>query len=158
MRRPGAKARPRPGRCLPAPGPRSIFTYKGPATVTRHKEREEMEVLVDSPETMGTILERSGLREGEQFDLVLGSPPYFPPGTGIGDHTHPGLEHHLIVAGTWKMRQGDHVFELGCGVGEVDDEGFVRYFDEASAYFGTLKDEAMESTNRMVTQMARERR
>jgi adenylate cyclase class 2 len=41
-------------------GARSIFTYKGPATVTRHKEREEMEVLVDSPETMGTILQRLG--------------------------------------------------------------------------------------------------
>ena len=27
------------------------------------------------------------LRPGERFDLVLGSPPYFPPGTGIeGDH------------------------------------------------------------------------
>jgi tRNA1(Val) A37 N6-methylase TrmN6 len=27
------------------------------------------------------------LRDGERFDLVLGSPPYFPPGTGIeGDH------------------------------------------------------------------------
>lgn len=27
------------------------------------------------------------LREDERFDLVLGSPPYFPPGTGIeGDH------------------------------------------------------------------------
>jgi transcriptional regulator with XRE-family HTH domain len=38
-----------------------------------------------------------------------------PPGTGIGDHTHPGLEHHLIVAGTWRMRQGDHEFEVGPG-------------------------------------------
>ena len=27
------------------------------------------------------------LREGEKFDLVLGSPPYFPPGSGVeGDH------------------------------------------------------------------------
>lgn len=27
------------------------------------------------------------IRDGERFDLVLGSPPYFPPGTGIeGDH------------------------------------------------------------------------
>lgn len=29
----------------------------------------------------------SAIRTGERFDLVLGSPPYFPPGTGIeGDH------------------------------------------------------------------------
>lgn len=27
------------------------------------------------------------IRKGERFDLVLGSPPYFPPGTGVlGDH------------------------------------------------------------------------
>jgi transcriptional regulator with XRE-family HTH domain len=38
-----------------------------------------------------------------------------PAGTGIGDHAHPGLEHHLIVAGTWRMRQGDHEFEVGPG-------------------------------------------
>ena len=38
-----------------------------------------------------------------------------PPGTGIGDHTHPGLEHHLILSGTWRMRQGDHEFEVGPG-------------------------------------------
>jgi tRNA1Val (adenine37-N6)-methyltransferase len=31
--------------------------------------------------------EPSALAAGERFDLVLGSPPYFPPGTGVeGDH------------------------------------------------------------------------
>jgi tRNA1Val (adenine37-N6)-methyltransferase len=31
--------------------------------------------------------EAGALREDERFDLVLGSPPYFPPGTGVeGDH------------------------------------------------------------------------
>jgi tRNA1(Val) A37 N6-methylase TrmN6 len=31
--------------------------------------------------------EQAALRDEEWFDLVLGSPPYFPPGTGIeGDH------------------------------------------------------------------------
>jgi tRNA1(Val) A37 N6-methylase TrmN6 len=35
----------------------------------------------------GDFRENGILRAGEQFDLVLGSPPYFPPGTGIeGDH------------------------------------------------------------------------
>jgi transcriptional regulator with XRE-family HTH domain len=38
-----------------------------------------------------------------------------PPGTGIGDHTHPGLEHHLVVTGSWRMRQGPHEFVLGPG-------------------------------------------
>jgi quercetin dioxygenase-like cupin family protein len=36
-----------------------------------------------------------------------------PPGTGVGDHTHPGLEHHLIVSGRWRVRHGDHEHELG---------------------------------------------
>jgi transcriptional regulator with XRE-family HTH domain len=38
-----------------------------------------------------------------------------PGGTGIGDHTHPGLEHHLVVSGRWRVRQGDHEYELGPG-------------------------------------------
>jgi tRNA1(Val) A37 N6-methylase TrmN6 len=33
------------------------------------------------------LREGAALRQDERFDLVLGSPPYFPPGTGIeGDH------------------------------------------------------------------------
>lgn len=38
-----------------------------------------------------------------------------PPGTGIGDHTHPGLEHHLVISGRWRMRQGAHEVELEAG-------------------------------------------
>ena len=35
----------------------------------------------------GDFREAGVLRESEQFDLVLGSPPYFPPGSGLeGDH------------------------------------------------------------------------
>ena len=35
----------------------------------------------------GDFRETSALGDDERFDLVLGSPPYFPPGTGIeGDH------------------------------------------------------------------------
>jgi tRNA1(Val) A37 N6-methylase TrmN6 len=35
----------------------------------------------------GDFREQSCFREGETFDLVLGSPPYFPEGTGVaGDH------------------------------------------------------------------------
>lgn len=36
---------------------------------------------------LGDFRDPQLLRESESFDLVLGSPPYFPPGTGIeGDH------------------------------------------------------------------------
>lgn len=41
-------------------GDTSIFTYKGPATITRHKEREELETSLGAPETMGLVLQRLG--------------------------------------------------------------------------------------------------
>ena len=37
------------------------------------------------------------------------------PGTSAGLHTHPGDEHHLILAGRYRMTQGQHVAELGPG-------------------------------------------
>ena len=37
------------------------------------------------------------------------------PGTGTGPHTHGGEEHHLVLGGRWRMRQGDHELELGPG-------------------------------------------
>ena len=37
------------------------------------------------------------------------------PGTSAGMHTHPGDEHHLILAGHYRMTQGQHVEELGPG-------------------------------------------
>jgi adenylate cyclase class 2 len=41
-------------------GVNSIFTFKGPATITRHKEREELELSVSDPQSMGVILQRLG--------------------------------------------------------------------------------------------------
>ena len=41
-------------------GINSIFTYKGPATITRHKVREELEVSVGDPQALGIILQRLG--------------------------------------------------------------------------------------------------
>ncbi len=38
-----------------------------------------------------------------------------PPGIGTGVHAHYGDEHHLVLAGRWRMTQGEHVFELGPG-------------------------------------------
>jgi len=38
-----------------------------------------------------------------------------PPGTGTGVHAHHGDEHHLVLAGRWRMTQGAHVFELAPG-------------------------------------------
>ena len=41
-------------------GDNAIFTYKGPATVTRHKEREELELTIGDPQNLGIILQRLG--------------------------------------------------------------------------------------------------
>jgi len=37
------------------------------------------------------------------------------PGSSAGLHTHAGDEHHLILAGRYRMTQGQHVEELGPG-------------------------------------------
>jgi transcriptional regulator with XRE-family HTH domain len=38
-----------------------------------------------------------------------------PPGVATGAHTHGGEEHHLVVRGRWRMRQGGHEVVLGPG-------------------------------------------
>jgi transcriptional regulator with XRE-family HTH domain len=37
------------------------------------------------------------------------------PGTSTGVHTHAGDEHHLVLAGHYRMTQGSHAVELGPG-------------------------------------------
>lgn len=37
------------------------------------------------------------------------------PATSTGAHAHGGEEHHLVLRGRWRMRQGDHELELGPG-------------------------------------------
>jgi transcriptional regulator with XRE-family HTH domain len=38
-----------------------------------------------------------------------------PPGRSTGMHAHGGDEHHLVLAGRFRMTQGDHQAELGPG-------------------------------------------
>jgi transcriptional regulator with XRE-family HTH domain len=38
-----------------------------------------------------------------------------PAGHATGVHAHHGDEHHLVLAGRWRMTQGEHVVELGPG-------------------------------------------
>lgn len=38
-----------------------------------------------------------------------------PPGGSTGVHAHTGDEHHVILAGRWRMTQGDHALEVGPG-------------------------------------------
>ena len=53
----------------------------------RHGDFREGQGGPEGPPLQGPPLRDPPLRREEQFDLVLGSPPYFPAGTGIeGDH------------------------------------------------------------------------
>jgi transcriptional regulator with XRE-family HTH domain len=38
-----------------------------------------------------------------------------PPGHATGVHAHHGDEHHVVLAGRWRLTQGEHVVELGPG-------------------------------------------
>lgn len=38
-----------------------------------------------------------------------------PPGGSTGVHAHTGDEHHLVLAGRWRMSQGETSLELGPG-------------------------------------------
>ena len=37
------------------------------------------------------------------------------PGERTGAHTHAGDEHHVVLRGSWRLTQGDHVVEAGPG-------------------------------------------
>ena len=38
-----------------------------------------------------------------------------PAGGSTGVHAHTGDEHHVVIAGRWRLTQGDHVVEVGPG-------------------------------------------
>jgi len=38
-----------------------------------------------------------------------------PPGCSTGVHAHTGDEHHVVLAGRWRMTQGDVSFDVGPG-------------------------------------------
>jgi prephenate dehydrogenase len=55
-------------------------------------------------------------------------------------------------------RYENSVRELSKIVHKRDEAGFIAYFSDASAYFGSLRDEAMKHTDAMVEQAVRESR
>jgi transcriptional regulator with XRE-family HTH domain len=38
-----------------------------------------------------------------------------PPGAATGTHAHQGDEHHVVLAGRWRLTQGDHTVDLEAG-------------------------------------------
>jgi transcriptional regulator with XRE-family HTH domain len=57
--------------------------------------------------TRGEVVD-GGLTRG--FSMLLVS---VPMGSQTGPHSHGGEEHHLVLSGRWRVRQGDHELELG---------------------------------------------
>jgi tRNA1(Val) A37 N6-methylase TrmN6 len=70
------------------PGARFVTVEAQEESVRLARKSAEWNGLRDCYEIRhGDFRERGVLREDEKFDLVLGSPPYFPPGSGVeGDH------------------------------------------------------------------------
>jgi tRNA1Val (adenine37-N6)-methyltransferase len=70
------------------PGARFVTVEAQPASVELARRSSRYNGLDERFEIReGDLRDGATLRAGERFDLVLGSPPYFPPGTGIhGDH------------------------------------------------------------------------
>ncbi len=90
---------------LEVPAAWLLLSETAPPRVVRAAERPVSEFP-------GGRMERvdGGLSRGFSMLEVSAS-----PGIATGAHTHPGEEHHLVLRGRWRMRQGDHEIELGVG-------------------------------------------
>ena len=60
----------------------------------------------------GGIVEEVDGGQGRELRVVLAT---MPAGMVTGLHSHAGEEHHLLLSGRLRIRQGDHEFELGAG-------------------------------------------
>ena len=74
--------------------------------VVRSAERPRVFTLADS--------EATEVDGGTSRDLCI-IEAAVPPGGSTGVHAHTGDEHHVVLAGRWRMSQGGHVIELGPG-------------------------------------------
>jgi len=60
------------------------------------------------------------------------------PGDRVGAHSHAGDEHHIVLRGRWRLRQGKHEVEVGPGDyvrwdGTIPHDGEVIGGDEGAA-------------------------
>jgi transcriptional regulator with XRE-family HTH domain len=88
--------------------PISWFLIEGtePPRVVRANERP----VIEGPD--GARAERVDGGRSRDISIIQGSAA---PGQRTGGHAHSGDEHHVVLAGRWRMTQGDHVVELGPG-------------------------------------------
>ena len=69
----------------------------------------------DRPRTVGPLGQAMEEVDGGTARDVRILEAIAPPGTATGVHAHTGDEHHLVLAGRWRLTQGDVVIEAGPG-------------------------------------------
>ena len=62
-------------------------------------------------------------------------------GASVGAHSHAGDEHHVVLRGRFRLRQGDHVIDVGPGDylrwdGTIPHDGEVIALDEGTSGSG----------------------
>jgi transcriptional regulator with XRE-family HTH domain len=79
-----------------------------PPRVVRLADRPPFE----SPRTgaaVGTLVDGGEARDVRILEAATS------PGQRTGLHAHAGDEHHVVIAGRWRLTQGEHVVDLGPG-------------------------------------------
>ncbi len=105
---------------------KNVLTYKGRATVGKHKEREEIEVMLGATEAMATILGRLGLEPRFRYEKYR-SEWQRPGGGGIVmlDETPIGTFVELEGMGDWIDRTA---VELGYSEADYLNLSYARLF------------------------------
>jgi transcriptional regulator with XRE-family HTH domain len=94
------------GRALDVPIAWFLSDSSEPPRVVRAAERRTWQGRYG-----GTIEEVDG-GQGRELRVVKAT---MPAGMATGLHSHPGEEHHLLLSGRLRIRQGDHELEVGPG-------------------------------------------
>ncbi len=105
---------------------KNVLTYKGRATVGKHKEREEIEVVVGATDTMATILGRLGLEPRFRYEKYRSE--WQRPGVeGVVmlDETPIGIFVELEGTGDWIDRTA---VELGYSEEDYLNLSYARLF------------------------------
>jgi adenylate cyclase, class 2 len=113
---------------------RSVLTYKGPATVGRHKEREEIEVAVGTTESMALILARLGLEPRFRYEKYRSEwQQAGQEGIAMLDETPVGDYLELEGPGDWIDRTAE---QLGYHTEEYVNLSYARLFAAQCAAAG----------------------
>ena len=99
-----------------------------PPTVVRATERPV------SPTDLGRVEHVDGRTSR---DVTIIEVRDVPARSRIAPHAHPGDEHHIVLRGRYRLRQGDHAVDLGPGDylrwdGTIPHDGEVLEGDDAA--------------------------